>query len=180
MSIKEMSRFFFESEIERLCRNFNDRYAVYYTDDRIRLIWNEVKCLESDDFVRIIDKFISSSKSSPKVEEFAEIAKFYQSHKSYSDDTDGLALQIEYSTCTACAGAGLMSVIDKTIYKNDYLFRCKCPAGTHPNLGGKYPVYPQWRTETHNEKFTVNYKNKSGVKAQRMSEKKRDEDNDVT
>lgn len=62
---------FFESEMKRMSENFG---KAGYSNERVKLIWREVKDLDDNWFSRLVDSFIGDCRQAPLVPEFRNAA----------------------------------------------------------------------------------------------------------
>lgn len=139
-----MTQEFFDNQIQRLSSTFGKNA---FSDERVKLIWNSCNKLSNDEFAKITNFFIASSRQAPLPEEFRSSA----SNELNRRERERADVQFD---CRQCDDVGFFEAMCIKQFHEDlelgrhYTFMCNCAKAPASNSNwkahyGEYYV-PTW------------------------------------
>jgi hypothetical protein len=122
---------FFQRQIERLKETFGQQY---YKDERVKLLWNDVRALSNQWLASVVSDFIYSSRQAPLGDEFRDkIGRERERELSNERAKDTFEeAPPNNNACTYCHDVG-------TLMHEGYAYKCFCRSGRKRTE--KYPVF---------------------------------------
>lgn len=139
-----MNEIQFQYQIRRLQEQFGNQN---YSQERIKLIWREVKDIEPFWFEKTVDRFIGECRQAPLLPEFRDaIAVLRETHR--PKQSFGPANIETVSSCSNCKGNGIF-VCGLKEASGLWAFRCHCSLGERDQR----KLIPQFKREHLDQGF---------------------------